>query len=32
LAQAIAKSIGTELGKCTISTFPDGETFVKIEL
>jgi ribose-phosphate pyrophosphokinase len=31
LAQAIAKSIGTELGKCTISTFPDGETFVKIE-
>ncbi len=31
LAQAIVKSIGTELGKCTISTFPDGETFVKIE-
>ena len=24
-------SIGTELGKCAISTFPDGETFVKIE-
>ncbi len=31
LAQAIAKSIGTELGKCTVSAFPDGETFVKIE-
>ncbi len=31
LAQAIVKSIGMELGKCTISTFPDGETFVKIE-
>jgi ribose-phosphate pyrophosphokinase len=31
LADAIAKSIGTELGKCSISPFPDGETFVKIE-
>lgn len=31
LAQSIAKSIGLELGKCTVSAFPDGETFVKIE-
>ncbi|MGH7975305.1 MAG: ribose-phosphate diphosphokinase [Limisphaerales bacterium] len=31
LAKAICKSIGTELGKCTIKPFPDGETFVKIE-
>ena len=31
LAQAIVKSIGMELGNCSISTFPDGETFVKIE-
>jgi len=31
LAQAIAASIGVELGKCTVSSFPDGETFVKIE-
>jgi len=31
LAEAIAQSIGMELGKVTISTFPDGETFVKIE-
>jgi ribose-phosphate pyrophosphokinase len=31
LAQAICKSIGLELGKCTIKPFPDGETFVKIE-
>ncbi len=31
LAQAIATSIGMELGKCTVSAFPDGETFVKIE-
>ena len=31
LAQSICKSIGTELGKCTVSAFPDGETFVKIE-
>jgi ribose-phosphate pyrophosphokinase len=31
LALAICKSIGSELGKCTVSAFPDGETFVKIE-
>ena len=31
LAQSICKSIGTEMGKCTVSSFPDGETFVKIE-
>jgi len=31
LAAAIAESIGSELGKCTVSSFPDGETFVKIE-
>ena len=31
LARAICKSIGMELGKCTIQPFPDGETFVKIE-
>jgi len=31
LAQSIAASVGTELGKCTVSAFPDGETFVKIE-
>jgi ribose-phosphate pyrophosphokinase len=31
LANAICKSIGMELGKCKISAFPDGETFVKIE-
>ena len=31
LASAICKSIGLELGKCTVSAFPDGETFVKIE-
>jgi ribose-phosphate pyrophosphokinase len=31
LAGSIAKSIGMELGKCTVTTFPDGETFVKIE-
>lgn len=31
LAAAIAKSIGADLGKCTVSAFPDGETFVKIE-
>ncbi|MGZ8940385.1 MAG: ribose-phosphate diphosphokinase [Limisphaerales bacterium] len=27
----MCKSIGIELGKCTVSAFPDGETFVKIE-
>ncbi len=31
LARAIATSVGTELGKCTVSAFPDGETFVKID-
>jgi ribose-phosphate pyrophosphokinase len=31
LARAICKSIGCELGKCTVKPFPDGETFVKIE-
>ncbi len=31
LAQAICKYVGIELGKCKISPFPDGETFVKIE-
>lgn len=31
LARAICTSIGTELGKCTIKPFPDGETFAKIE-
>ena len=31
LARAICKSIGAELGNCTITPFPDGETFVKIE-
>lgn len=31
LARAIASSIGIELGRCTVSAFPDGETFVKIE-
>jgi ribose-phosphate pyrophosphokinase len=31
LAQAICRYIGIELGKCKISPFPDGETFVKIE-
>src|SRR5208283_1388294 len=31
LARAICKSIGIELGKCNITPFPDGETFLKIE-
>ncbi len=31
LAQSICASIGIELGKCTVSSFPDGETFVKID-
>jgi ribose-phosphate pyrophosphokinase len=31
LAEAIAQNIGIELGQCTVSTFPDGETFIKIE-
>ncbi len=31
LARAICEYAGLELGKCTVSAFPDGETFVKIE-
>ena len=31
LARAICKSIGCELGKITVTPFPDGETFVRIE-
>ena len=31
LAGAICDSIGLELGKCTISCFPDGETFARVE-
>jgi ribose-phosphate pyrophosphokinase len=31
LAKAIGKSIGMELGKCTVDSFPDGETLVKID-
>jgi ribose-phosphate pyrophosphokinase len=31
LADAIAKSVGMPLGQSAVSSFPDGETFVKIE-
>jgi ribose-phosphate pyrophosphokinase len=31
LAKAICEYIGIELGKATVSAFPDGETFVKID-
>lgn len=31
LAKAIADYIGIELGRSTVTAFPDGETFVKIE-
>jgi len=31
LAEAICKAISIDLGQCTVSQFPDGETFVKIE-
>jgi ribose-phosphate pyrophosphokinase len=31
LARAICDYIGIDLGRCTVSAFPDGETFVKIE-
>lgn len=31
LAKAIAASIGVDLARSVVSTFPDGETFVKIE-
>lgn len=30
LAEAICKSIGTPLGEATVTSFPDGESFVKI--
>ncbi len=30
LAEAICKSIGEPLGEATVTSFPDGETFVKI--
>jgi ribose-phosphate pyrophosphokinase len=31
LAQRICEAIGTPLGQATISSFPDGETYVRIE-
>jgi ribose-phosphate pyrophosphokinase len=31
LASEICEAIGIELGKCTVTSFPDGETFVKID-
>ena len=31
LANAICAYIGIDLGKCLVTSFPDGETFVKIE-
>jgi len=31
LAQSICEYVGIELGKSTVSAFPDGETFVKVE-
>jgi ribose-phosphate pyrophosphokinase len=31
LADAICKSISLEVGQCTVTSFPDGETFVKVE-
>jgi ribose-phosphate pyrophosphokinase len=31
LAQAIAKALSVELGKAQVTTFPDGETFVKYQ-
>jgi ribose-phosphate pyrophosphokinase len=31
LAQAICDYVGIEVGKSTVSAFPDGETFVKVE-
>ena len=31
LAGKICEAIGVELGKCTVKSFPDGETFVKID-
>jgi ribose-phosphate pyrophosphokinase len=31
LADSICKYIGTQLGQCAVTSFPNGETFVKIE-
>ena len=31
MADAICRSIGFEVGQCTVTSFPDGETFVKVE-
>ena len=31
LAQRICKFIGTPLGQATLSSFPDGETYIKID-
>jgi len=31
LAHAIADEVGIPLGQCTVKSFPDGETFVKVE-
>ena len=31
LAQEIARHLGVELGRVTLDTFPDGETFVRVE-
>jgi ribose-phosphate pyrophosphokinase len=31
LAEAICSYVGIDLGKCAVSSFPDGETFVKID-
>jgi len=31
LAHRICEAVGIELGKATVSSFPDGETLVKVE-
>ncbi len=31
LAENICEAVGAELGRCTVNSFPDGETFVKID-
>ncbi len=31
MADSICKYIGTQLGQCAVTSFPNGETFVKIE-
>lgn len=31
LARTICEAVGIELGRCTVNSFPDGETFVKID-